>query len=660
MGFEVTQKRLIELAEAHGRALHTAIADGNASATHLYEREAQHLGGSLDGLRAGLTTLIESVRAHAQALATDHMLSELRVAIGGASSRISISLPKSPKTSDVAKYIDNALDEARSKMADAGEDKRGEALIGTAYRAHTIIESEATNSYQAARAAAFDSLKAISDAEAHRLGFAIARKQDQFRQAAAYELRGDDDKKKIVIPMVGMRWNALGSACEKCRSADGEIRPIGFSFSLPGPSAHARCKCVRSLWAAAWPFDSEEPRGFMANETPSGEREPVLARVETAIETRDIDEEARIIRGCIASDESLDSHGTRIIAKGWNLDRYIKNPVLLWCHAASGFNKMEPEDVIGTANCYVKGKALLADLQFPPAGINPKADRVFDMMKAKILKGLSVGFRPKAWHFEGADGKRDPNGDIMVIDEAELVELSIAPIPSNPNTLAKSLRALVSAVGLSALSIAAEPGEAPADPGASMTDTATTISIPTIPAELAARLHADTVEKAIVELDKRDLEANNAKNDAVAAKAELAVAIAERDALKAEIEKRDAAEAGAEVDALVKAGRIPEDKREAALRVFKVDRDAFRTLYPKQDTAPMAHLLDNVTRAAEPAPAPTQAPLAKADPKVRSGQLIALKDQFIAEARAAGKVLSQEDAFNKAYAAIRAASPAAV
>lgn len=135
-----------------------------------------------------------------------------------------------------------------------------------------------------------------------------------------------------------------------------------------------------------------------------------------------------------------------------------------------------------------------------------------------------------------------------------------------------------------------------------------------LPTEIAARLAVDSVEKAIAEIDKRELASDKLAKD-------LASVTAERDALKAATDKREAEDAAAEVDALITSNRISADKRDAALRSYKADRESFRALYPVQPAAPQASLLDKPNLPAERG-TPT-APLADVNPiDVRANALI--------------------------------------
>ena len=144
----------------------------------------------------------------------------------------------------------------------------------------------------------------------------------------------------------------------------------------------------------------------------------------------------------IFSDESVDRYGDTISARGWSLDNYLKNSVALWGHD-SGTVK----NVMGRSkNVRVEGTRLIGDIEFMPADVNPDADAVFKMVKAGFLKTVSVGFAPIKW--EPTKDKSRPGG--IDFKEQELLEVSIVPLPANPNAViqAKALGIDVDRLGL--------------------------------------------------------------------------------------------------------------------------------------------------------------------------------------------------------------------
>jgi len=113
---------------------------------------------------------------------------------------------------------------------------------------------------------------------------------------------------------------------------------------------------------------------------------------------------------------------------GWQIDSYLKNPVVLWAHDYSSLP-------IGRAvSVTPKGKALRAVAEFATAEMNPLAESVYQMLRAGFLNATSVGFRPLKHAYDEERG----GFDFM---EQELLEFSVVPVPANAQALqdAKSL-----------------------------------------------------------------------------------------------------------------------------------------------------------------------------------------------------------------------------
>jgi HK97 family phage prohead protease len=139
---------------------------------------------------------------------------------------------------------------------------------------------------------------------------------------------------------------------------------------------------------------------------------------------RSLDEQARSI-DVVASTDAVDSYG-EIVAQNWNLERYNLNPVVLFAHKSR-------ELPVGRAeNVRVESGALCAKFIFATADANPIAEQVWQSIRQKTLRGVSVGFLPRDVRYEKRDGK-----DVYVLDNNELFEISMTPVPANPQGLAK-------------------------------------------------------------------------------------------------------------------------------------------------------------------------------------------------------------------------------
>ena len=117
-----------------------------------------------------------------------------------------------------------------------------------------------------------------------------------------------------------------------------------------------------------------------------------------------------------------DREGDVIDQRGWRLDNFMKNPVVLWAHDY----KQPP---LGRwLNPTVVGNALVADAERTPAGMNPFADMIWSMVDAGFVNSVSVGFRPAKWNFNEERGGVD-------FSEQELLEASLVPVPANAECL---------------------------------------------------------------------------------------------------------------------------------------------------------------------------------------------------------------------------------
>lgn len=122
----------------------------------------------------------------------------------------------------------------------------------------------------------------------------------------------------------------------------------------------------------------------------------------------------------VASTETPDSHGS-ILRSNWRLDRYQRNPVVLFAHRRD-------EIPIGRAeHVRVERKALRAKIRL---AANARANEVLEAINDGSLRGISVGFMPGGIGVSKVDGR-----ELVIVDAPELTELSIVPVGSNPDAL---------------------------------------------------------------------------------------------------------------------------------------------------------------------------------------------------------------------------------
>ena len=122
----------------------------------------------------------------------------------------------------------------------------------------------------------------------------------------------------------------------------------------------------------------------------------------------------------IASTSVIDRQGESIDQSGWELDNFLKNPVMLWAHNYGELPVGVAEQVeVNDTGLVIKGR-------FADGKANPKAEQIRLLYEDEILKTVSVGFIPK-----------ERNGNI--ITKAELLEVSFVPVPANPEALSLAL-----------------------------------------------------------------------------------------------------------------------------------------------------------------------------------------------------------------------------
>jgi len=145
----------------------------------------------------------------------------------------------------------------------------------------------------------------------------------------------------------------------------------------------------------------------------------------TSLKAAKAEDEDRTIE-FVASKEIVDRGGDLVKIKGIDLKNYKKNPVICWAHGHSDLP-------IGKAvNIRKTGDELRIKVQFPTPEEYGFADTIYKLCKGKYLNGCSVGIIPDYKSNEYID---DKNGVTRVINKCEFVELSVAPLPMNPQTL---------------------------------------------------------------------------------------------------------------------------------------------------------------------------------------------------------------------------------
>lgn len=126
----------------------------------------------------------------------------------------------------------------------------------------------------------------------------------------------------------------------------------------------------------------------------------------------------------VASSANPDRYGDIIDQKGWILENYKKNPVVLLNHDS---NQLP----IGKGNVYLRDDKLVIDVEFDSE--DERAAEVERKAKKGFMNAVSVGFRP----LESKSRSELPEDNKyygqrgMYYSKAELLEVSIVTIPAN-------------------------------------------------------------------------------------------------------------------------------------------------------------------------------------------------------------------------------------
>lgn len=124
----------------------------------------------------------------------------------------------------------------------------------------------------------------------------------------------------------------------------------------------------------------------------------------------------------VMSDETVDRYGDVIVAAGWQLANFRKNPIALFGHRG--------DFVVGNwRDVRVEGGRLIGRLELMPA-VSERLQEVHTAIQHGVLRAVSVGFI--ALDAEPIDGS---NTGGVRYTRSELVECSLASVPANPNAV---------------------------------------------------------------------------------------------------------------------------------------------------------------------------------------------------------------------------------
>ena len=141
---------------------------------------------------------------------------------------------------------------------------------------------------------------------------------------------------------------------------------------------------------------------------------------------RAFDEESNSAEFVISS-EQVDSYNTVFRLDGWQLDSYIRNPIVGYNHR---IGHEDPDvSVIGLSEVRMDGEYLVARVEFEEG--NPVAEKVARKVKSGHLRMASVGAVAEQGRWGDKDRGEDPS--VFYFTKHRLVEWSIVSAGSNPD-----------------------------------------------------------------------------------------------------------------------------------------------------------------------------------------------------------------------------------
>jgi hypothetical protein len=127
----------------------------------------------------------------------------------------------------------------------------------------------------------------------------------------------------------------------------------------------------------------------------------------------------------IVSSEAKDLANDVVTVAGIDYSDFLKNPAVLNSHDSSAM------PVAVSTSPLVSGKALTAIAEFPQPGVSECSDQTAAALRAKLIKGASIGFVPLKWTFT-----KDPSRPFGIdFHETKLLEWSICALPCNLDCL---------------------------------------------------------------------------------------------------------------------------------------------------------------------------------------------------------------------------------
>lgn len=176
-----------------------------------------------------------------------------------------------------------------------------------------------------------------------------------------------------------------------------------------------------------------------------------MNRAFSFLEVKGIDDDQRIITG-IASTPEVDRAGDIVEPMG---AKFAKETALLWQH--------KHDSPVGIAEFGrptkngIPFKAIIANI-LEDGPLKQLTDMAWQAVKAKLVRGVSIGFRPISYEILDKGGLR--------FTETEIYELSLVTIPANASATIQTIKALSGYRGddsRGAVPLMSHPAEKPDD-----------------------------------------------------------------------------------------------------------------------------------------------------------------------------------------------------
>lgn len=143
------------------------------------------------------------------------------------------------------------------------------------------------------------------------------------------------------------------------------------------------------------------------------------------LKIKSVDTKNYIIEG-VFSAEVEDRQGETVVQRGWILDNYLKNPVVLWAHNSNQLPIAKMLEIgVNASTNQLEGKMQFAVEE------SDFAEEIYNLMVGGYLQAFSAGFINNKYEI-------DQQNEKVYLVENELLEVSVVPVPANQIALAKS------------------------------------------------------------------------------------------------------------------------------------------------------------------------------------------------------------------------------